>query len=82
MGVRVCCFVRRLGFVFLLDIWVLKNPIFPAEKETFRQRLGRGTSNTCAKCQSLVSLKRRGYFGFCALKVVKSRPGILITWLQ
>ena len=44
-------------FVFFGDIWVLRDPKFSAKetinkkKKSIRQRLGKGTLNTCAKFQ-------------------------------
>ena len=44
-------------FVFWGDIGVLRNPTFSAKKnkteKLIRNRLGRGTLNTCAKFQGL-----------------------------
>ena len=40
-------------FVCFWDIWVLRDPIFSAEKKQNRKRLGRSTLNTCAKFQGL-----------------------------
>ena len=57
-----------MGFCFLGDIWVLRDPTFLAKKKNIRKRRGKGTLNTCAKFQSLNSKKRRGYLDFCAVK--------------
>ena len=47
-----------MGFCIVRDIWVLRDPTYPAEimGGKNRQRLDRGTLNTCAKFQGL-SLK-------------------------
>ena len=47
---------ERVGGVGVPDICVLRDPTFPAKKQTIRVSLGRGTLNTYAKFQGL-SLK-------------------------
>ena len=59
-----------LDFCIFGDIWVLRDPTFPAtkEKKHIRNGLSRGTWNTCAKFQG-VSLKNGVdmYLDFCAI---------------
>ena len=65
--------------MFFGDIWALRDPIFSATKKSNRERLDRGTSNTCAKFQGL-NLKTAWTFGLSCGEVQKSRLGIVITW--
>ena len=51
-----CFFRQTFGCSYFGDIWVLRDPTFPAKKNKNPKRLGRGTLNTCAKIQGL-SLK-------------------------
>ena len=61
-------FSRDIGvLVFVWDVWVLRDPRFPAKKKKEKkgERLGRGTLNTCAKFQGLISQKRtHGVFSY------------------
>ena len=71
------------GFVFFGIFWVIRDPTFSAgEKKNIREGLGRGTLNTCAKLQGLISQKRRGHLDFSAVNVQKSRLRLVIAWFQ
>lgn len=54
------CFARYVLFLvfFIFDVWVLGNPKIPAKqmytKKNIRQRLGKGSWNTCANNRYLV----------------------------
>ena len=77
-------FFRQIfAFWDFLDIWILRDPTFSAgEKKNIREGLGRGTLNTCAKLQGLISQKRRGHLDFSAVNVQKSRLRLVIAWFQ
>ena len=53
-----CCFFspKNVSFLFWGDIWVIRNPRFPTKKKgknTLRERVDRGSKNSCAKFQDL-----------------------------
>ena len=58
-------FLQIFGFSYFLGSLGLKGSHISCErKKNIRKGLGRGTLNTCAKCQGLISKKRRGYLEF------------------
>ena len=76
-------FAWYLGFCFFWDIWVLRDPTFPAknknknEKKTFVK----GSAGARVQFSKVYLSKTAWTFGFLCGKVQKSRLGIVIPWL-
>ena len=84
MFFSILFFSQIFGFLYLLDIWVLRDPRSPAKKnkikkKTFVKRRGRDTLNTCANFRVYLS-KTAWTFGLLCGHVQISRLGNVITW--
>ena len=55
-------------FLYFRDIWVLRDPTFPAEKKNIGKSLGRGKLNTCATFQGPSLKNGVDIWTFCAVK--------------
>ena len=78
-------FFRQIfGFWYLWDIWVLRDPTFPAKmkqnKTKHSWKAQQGHITHVRNFSGSIPQKRRGHVDLCARKVQKSRLGIVISW--
>ena len=69
-------------FVFFWDIWVLRDPTFPAKKNKTFVKGSAGAHVTRAQNVRVYLLKTAWTFGLLSGKAQESRLRIVITWFQ